>query len=366
MSQQQDDVVIVGGGIVGAATAFYLSRHGISTTIIERDSVAAHASGYAFGGLHPRLSQDSTPSMQVFVHESFEKHIELHEYITSQTDRVSTWRPRTSIELVLPSNSPGVAEYQSTSTSEGELWLDQQELLDKEPMISDRVLGGRLVSSSAEVDSHTLVKNLVELAGAKVVEGEVAEPVIEGDQVQAVRLTDGSVIKSTAIVFAMGPWTNQVFEWFGFYSEPITPLKGQILRLRVNDAKLAHSLSVGGNYLSLKPDGLVWVGTTEEHAGIDESPTEEGRARIFGIFLTMLPKCKDFQVLKQTACVRPMSKDNSLILGALTQYPNVFIGSGGGRKGILYGPLMGYELANLIVQGETKGNREEFSPERFH
>ena len=44
MSQSMgSDVVIIGAGIVGCATAYYLAREGIKATIIERDSLAAHA-----------------------------------------------------------------------------------------------------------------------------------------------------------------------------------------------------------------------------------------------------------------------------------------------------------------------------------
>ena len=39
------DVAVVGGGIIGAACAYELSRAGASVTLIERDELAAGASG---------------------------------------------------------------------------------------------------------------------------------------------------------------------------------------------------------------------------------------------------------------------------------------------------------------------------------
>jgi heterodisulfide reductase subunit A-like polyferredoxin len=39
------NVVILGGGIIGASTAYYLSKRGVACTIIERSSVASAASG---------------------------------------------------------------------------------------------------------------------------------------------------------------------------------------------------------------------------------------------------------------------------------------------------------------------------------
>jgi D-hydroxyproline dehydrogenase subunit beta len=55
------DVVVIGGGIIGAACADELTRRGAAVTLIERDEVAAGASGRNQGlwvppedpGLHP-------------------------------------------------------------------------------------------------------------------------------------------------------------------------------------------------------------------------------------------------------------------------------------------------------------------------
>ena len=47
------DVAIVGGGAAGSAAAYYLTRAGVKTVLIERDGVGAHASGYSAGGLIP-------------------------------------------------------------------------------------------------------------------------------------------------------------------------------------------------------------------------------------------------------------------------------------------------------------------------
>lgn len=38
-------VVICGAGIIGAATAYYLSQMGVAATVVEREAVACAASG---------------------------------------------------------------------------------------------------------------------------------------------------------------------------------------------------------------------------------------------------------------------------------------------------------------------------------
>src|ERR1700710_2175213 len=44
-------VVICGGGVIGACTAYFLSRRGINVIVVERTEVAAAASGKAGGFL---------------------------------------------------------------------------------------------------------------------------------------------------------------------------------------------------------------------------------------------------------------------------------------------------------------------------
>ena len=44
-------VVVCGAGVIGACTAYFLSRRGIDVTVVERTEVAAAASGNAGGFL---------------------------------------------------------------------------------------------------------------------------------------------------------------------------------------------------------------------------------------------------------------------------------------------------------------------------
>ena len=45
MNEHSTDVVIVGGGLVGVATAYFLSLLGIKSIVVERDGLGGHASG---------------------------------------------------------------------------------------------------------------------------------------------------------------------------------------------------------------------------------------------------------------------------------------------------------------------------------
>ncbi|WP_288960509.1 FAD-dependent oxidoreductase, partial [uncultured Sulfitobacter sp.] len=48
---QSADLIVVGGGIHGSSTALFAALRGMSVIVIEKDTVARHASGVNAGGV---------------------------------------------------------------------------------------------------------------------------------------------------------------------------------------------------------------------------------------------------------------------------------------------------------------------------
>ena len=358
------DVVVIGGGIVGASVCFYAQQRGLRCILVERDGVATHASGFAFGGLHPRVSTDASSGMKRFAQASFDEHWQLAECLTQEFGIHSSWHRRTSIALAFDELEATVLRNQASSIDSNLEWLDDSALHSVEPRISHAAIGGLLSADSAEVSTFELTHSLYDVSEAVIVSGEVVGVVLNGDRVTGVSLQDGTVIEGGSFVFAAGPWSTIVFDWFSLNIR-VRPLKGQILRLSVGNQPFEHSFSTNGNYMSSKTDGLVWVGTTEEDVGMDEAPTEAGRKEILGVFQRMVPSVDEPKVVTQTACLRPISPNGELILGHVSGFSNALVGTGGGRKGILYGPLMGKYLTELIFDSSKSEPWVKFSPDRF-
>lgn len=68
-------VVICGGGVIGACTAYFLSRRGVTVTVVERCDVAAAASGKAGGFL--ALDRCAGTPLDDLARRSFQLHAEL-------------------------------------------------------------------------------------------------------------------------------------------------------------------------------------------------------------------------------------------------------------------------------------------------
>ena len=357
------DVVVVGGGIVGAATAYYLNQFGIACKLIERDAIAAHASGMALGGLHPRLVGAEDSAMSLFAVESFELHKTLHEELEHQSG-TSTWRPRLSIALAETEQQANTLTAGLSMSKSDAAWLDAVDLQKLDERLNPDLHGGTLTTQSADVDSEALTKSLVLNSSCEVLEGEVASINVKDDRVLSVQLKDASKITGDTFVFAMGPWCVTVLEWCGLVNV-LKPLKGQILRLDIKGPPFEHTYSVAENYMSSKVDGLTWVGTTEEDTQFDVSRTVAARETIVRTLKTIASRAQVTSIVRHTACLRPLSMDGELILGGLPKLTNAYVGTGAGRKGMLYGPLMGKTIAASILSSDDSLFPREFSPSRF-
>jgi glycine/D-amino acid oxidase-like deaminating enzyme len=71
-----NDVVIIGDGAAGCATAYYLARAGVNAIVVEREGIAANASGYNAGGLNPLQGAGIPGPLASFALESLLRVVE--------------------------------------------------------------------------------------------------------------------------------------------------------------------------------------------------------------------------------------------------------------------------------------------------
>jgi glycine/D-amino acid oxidase-like deaminating enzyme len=53
------------------------------------------------------------------------------------------------------------------------------------------------------------------------------------------------------------------------------------------------------------------------------------------------------------------------VLGGVPGLDQVYVATGGARKGILYGPPMGHAIADLVLGRKTRVALDAFAPGRF-
>jgi len=364
------DVAIVGGGIVGMATAYFLGQAGVRSVVVEKDAVGSHASGYAYGGLSPLSGFGIPGALAEMAQAGMRLHRELAQTVPAETGIDVEFRVRPSLALAFTDAEAqrlrALLPWQQGQPGYTVRWVDARQAHAVEPRVSDEAIGATLIEGGADVEPYKLVLALTRAAealGVTVRHGRVTGLRRAGAAVTGVTLERGE-IACRAVVLAAGPWSGDTAAWLGV-PIPVRPLKGQILRLRAPGPPVTCSVGWSHNYATTKPDGLLWAGTTEEEAGFDEEATVASRDLISDALLRMLPAMADAEIVYQTACLRPLSSDGLLLLGAVAGLDGVYMATGAGRKGILLGPAMARAIADLVASGRTPLALEAFSPTRF-
>ncbi|MCH2675090.1 MAG: FAD-binding oxidoreductase [Dehalococcoidia bacterium] len=358
MTTRSKDVVIVGGGIVACLSGYLLGRRGYKVTILEADSLGAHASGFAFGGLDPLTGIGAPEPLLEFSIWCYGRHRSLASELQEISGIDVGFELRDRLNLAFTDGEVRKAkkdiEWMKDVGGFSVEWVDDVRARKLEPQVSREIAGALFAQSPGAVEPYRFILAAMragEHYNVEMLQRRAVGLISEGGRCTGVRLENGA-INAGFVVLAMGPWTGQASEWCGV-NIPVTPLKGQILRLRTDYDPLKLSVNYSHSYVATKSDGLIWAGTTEEESGFDDSINPEGRNSIMEDFLKMIPGMSDAELVQQTACLRPLSGDGLPIVDRVLGWDNLYVSTGAGRKGILWSTGMAHAVSDLIADGKS-------------
>ena len=356
MTTGSRDVVIVGGGIVACLSGYLLGRRGYKVTILEADSLGSHASGFAFGGLDPLTGIGLPEPLLDFSLWCFGRHRSLARELHEATGIDVGFELRDRLNLAFNNEETKVLkdqiEWMKDVGGFTVEWVNNAEARRLEPQVSGEITGALYQRSPGALEPYRFILAAMRAAeryGVEMLQRRAIGLISDGDRVTGVTLESGT-IDAGIVVLAMGPWTGLASEWCGV-DIPVTPLKGQILRLRTLHDPLKMAVNYAHSYVATKSDGLIWAGTTEEETGFDDSLNSAARDSIMADFLKMIPGMTDAELLQQTACLRPLSADGLPIVDKVTGWENLYVSTGAGRKGILWSTGMAHALFEMIDEG---------------
>ena len=175
MTTSTSDVVIVGGGIVGAATAYYLACRGIASTVVERDRVAAHASGFSYAALGTFDEAGMDGAHFDVASEGMRLHRELADLLPAETgtqtdfrDRPQLWLAFTDEEIEEARNPTGwdkrKQQWEVEDQGQRVRIVDADEARRIEPRITPSAIGAVYTEGTADVNAHRLTVALAAAA----------------------------------------------------------------------------------------------------------------------------------------------------------------------------------------------------------
>ena len=366
------DVVIIGGGAVGSSIAYRLASEGSSVTLLERDSIAGHASGFSGGLLNPT---SETGKLVPLHHQSFRMHREMLDRVQQESGVDAQVLMMPHIELALteadiPIQKAELERISKFSDFKSE-WLEPGDIRKLEPRITEDLYGGVLVEDVIILDSYNFTlatARAAEAHGAEIVLREATRIIYEKDRAVGVMLGQDR-ISCGAVVLALGPWSGAATLWVDI-DVPVAPQKGELVRLEGLDPRLGFHLRAfhSDNTCAVyqKADGLIWLGATrKDGSGFDTTPSADALDSISLTAMRMMPELESQKLVLQTACLRPVTPDGDPILGQFPGKEGMFIATGTAGQGILLAPVIGRAIADLVSTGETDIDIAPFGFDRF-
>src|SRR5262249_33672174 len=351
--------LICGGGVIGASVAYFLARHGVRSTVIERSAVACAASGKS-GGFLALDWCDGTP-LETLARRSFALHAQLAEEIGGDWAyrRITTYA--------------GFVGGRAGRVSGGTFHLD---------WVADGVqlaqrLGG--TQTTAQVHPGRFTQALMQAAQphAALHIGAVTGVVHEGERVVGVEV-DGSTLLGDAVVIAMGPWSMLAAAWlplpavFGLKGHSVVfdtgtqvPPEALFLDYR-EESGAAHAPEVFP-----RGDGPTYVCaiSSQNPVPLDPAavvPDEGAIERLEAMCARLSPVLARSPILARQACFRPVTRDGLPLIGRLPGLANAYVATGHSVWGILNAPATGEAMAELILDGAAQAvDLDPFDPARL-
>jgi len=360
--------------MIGLAVAFELLRSGRAVTVLDRGQ-PGHGATWAAGGMLAPVAEAETEEIDVvaFGRESLARY---PEFVAS-VERIArtTVGHRTEGSLWVAVNRDDREELdrmeqilRSKSLEVERLTADR--LLELEPHLSGRALGGLLLEHDHQVDPRRLTQALrlaVEGLGGRVFEGMTVDRIEErGGRIHAVGGTRADGVPFTwsgsEVVLAAGAWCFETID-VPLPNPGLRPVKGQLVRVR-GTKLIDHVVRTPDVYLIPRSDGELLIGATMEELGYDETPSAGAVMDLLRHAWEVLPAVYDLELGEVSVGLRSAVEDHRPVIGA-TSVGGLFLALGHFRNGILLAPATAHHLSRWIVGGQQPDELGPFSPARL-
>ncbi len=371
------DMVVIGGGIIGCATAFYASRAGFNTVVLERreglGTLTTAASEECFRAQFDESENIRMMQESITVFENFAEvigipgyDINLHQrgylFLTASEQGVELLRKR--------------VEYQHQVGLFDVEFLDGDEVRKRFPHVGANVLAATFRQKDGWLSAHELTHGFAKGSWALFALRTGAAGIkLDAQGVAAVLTTRGEIATRCAVI-AAGPFAGVVASWVGV-ELPLTNLRRQKavladVPLVPRDAPM-HIDADMGPYWRPEVDGaaLGWSLPEKPSEPLDHVPTDwtfpatvlEGVARLVPFWNEVAKKLtrdKIFLSAGQYTC----TPDNKPIIGPCPTIPGLYFNLGYAGHGIMASAGGARLLVDLILN-PSANTENPFRYERF-
>jgi sarcosine oxidase, subunit beta len=371
------DALVIGAGIAGAATAYFLSKAGLSVCLVEARSPAWGASGRNPGFLWLQtkphgLAMEFSLAGRVFAEELANQ---LPDYGFRSCGGLIAYRDEALSEL-----AKNFAEDRRSAGLPAR-HIDRAEALSLCPRFGPTVSGAVWNPLDAHQDTRRLVSHLVEAAeaaGCDVRRGEAARRLLcSGSRCIGGEIESGEHLSAGVTVVSAGPWTNDLLVPLGLVI-PMVPMRfeaaetapapfeilpvicGQALFKFFNAARKDPATlpshpgeTIRKNLgfteqIAQYPDGSLQFGCAFETGSTDDRPTTAGQAMAAAVTADNIVGFAELPLLRSWAGIVGQTTDGLPVIDTRPG-PEGLAVNAGHFFGNLVGALSGRMIADAVT-----------------
>lgn len=375
------DVVVIGAGIIGAATAYFLSQYGCRVRVVERGQVASGTSSAGEGNL---LLSDKVagPELDLAMYSDKVWRHDLAEY-------AHLWEFDDKGGLVTVVSEAAAAGLKSLADQQRQAGIDvidvdPSDVRDYEPYIRPDLSAAAYYPQDAQVQPMLATAHLLELArrqGTEVSTGVAVTGFVrstDASRIIGVHTSRG-VISCGSVVNATGSWAGQIAN-LAHVALPVLPRRGFVLVTEPLPPTIRHKVYAGEYVATTRssdeglqtsaviegtPAGTLLIGSSRERVGFDRTVSLPVLRAIAGNALALFPVLSRVRVMRSYLGFRPYCADHLPVIGPDPRAPGLWHATGHEGAGIGLSVGTGKLLAQAMTGQRCDLHLTAFAPQRF-
>ncbi len=373
----QSDAVVIGGGIVGTATAFWLSKAGLDVVLVEmRDGLStlttpASAECFRAQFTEPAMAALAKPSIEMFEH--FDDVIGIPDYnisIKQQGYLFLTDNAETVDDL-----KENVAQQHKLGVTDSE-FLEREEILKRFPFVSPSVLAATFRQRDGWLSCHETTQGFAKGCNARFFLNTRATGIqIDQKGVYGVE-TDRGILQTRNVINAAGPFAAEVGRMVGV-DLPLEPVRRQKVYIKTSVAipsDAPFTIDVNNNcYWRPEAGGVIigWVDADEpvsqpaERVSTDwEFPAITlDKVKRLTPFFEEIEKTVRQPDMDTSAGYYMYTPDDQPLIGPVPEVPGFYVNCGY-WAGVMLSPQAGKRVSDLVT-GEMDPKENPLRPTRY-
>jgi sarcosine oxidase subunit beta len=371
------DAVVIGGGIVGTATAFWLSRAGLDVVVVEmRDGLStlttpASAECFRAQFAEPAMASLAKPSIEMFEH--FDEVIGLPGYnisIKQQGYLFLTDDPETVDDL-----KENVEQQHQLGVTDSEL-LERDEIMARFPYISMSVLAATFRQRDGWLSCHETTQGFAKGCEARFfINTKTTGIQMDNKGICGVE-TNRGILQSRIVVNAAGPFAAEIGKMINL-DLPLEPVRRQKVYIKTSikipqDAPFTVDVN-NNSYWRPEPGGVIigWVDSDEPVS----RPTEKvhtdwefpaialDKVRRLTPFFGDVEKSVRQPDMNTSAGFYVYTPDDQPLIGPVPEVPGFYVNCGY-WAGVMLSPEAGKRISELVI-GKLDPMDNPLRPSRF-